>query len=815
MKTTPTKPGKAGTWTTAGSVLAAGALMSGGAAAQEVLPVAPAPFKGQIGLSAKDSQSDFPQPVQAPAGAPNVVVVLLDDVGFGASSTFGGPIDTPTLERLAKNGLRYTHFHTTALSSPTRAALLTGRNHHSVHTGTIMEMGTGYPGYDTLMGKDTVTVAEILKQKGWNTSWFGKNHNVPDWQTSQAGPFDLWPTGLGFEHFYGFVGGETSQWRPAVFEGTKPVEPYLGNPDYNFDYDMANQAIQWVRNQKAVAPERPFFLYYAPGATHAPHHPKQEWIAKYKGRFDQGWDQVREETLARQKKLGIAPAETRLTRRPPGIDAWDSLKPEQQRLYAYMMEIYAGYLEQTDHNVGRVLEAIEQLGQLDNTLVVYIVGDNGASAEGGAHGTFNESIHLNGVDEGYEAILAHEDNLGKWNSHNHYPMGWAHAMDTPFQWTKQIASHYGGTRNGMVVSWPARIKDKGGIRPQWHHTIDIVPTLLEVTGLQAPSIVNGVAQKPIEGVSMAYSFDDAAVPSARRTQYFEMFGNRAIYHDGWVAATTPKLAPWEDVTMVPAAGRIDVITGYKWELYHVAEDFSEAIDLAGQQPGKLHELQLLFYAEAAKYGVLPLDDSKVERLDVSIRPSLTRGRSDFTYAGKVTRIPEGAAPDVKNKSFRIAAEVVVPEGGGNGVIATQGGLPGGWALLLRDGKPVFHYNTLNMAHFEVAAKDALGPGKHTIVLDFEYDGGGLGKGGEGTLSVDGATAARGRIAATIPLRFSCDETFDVGEDTGTPVSEDYDVPNAYTGRIERVTIKLGAAELGAADQRRLLGLEHAARMARQ
>jgi arylsulfatase len=767
-------------------VLAAGTFFGGISSAQEVLPVPPTPFRGEIGLSAKDSVPDFPKPVQVPEGAPNIVVVLLDDVGFGASSTFGGPIETPTLERLAKSGLRYTQFHTTALCSPTRAALLTGRNHHSAHTGVVMEIGTGFPGYDTLMGKDTATIAEVLKQKGWNTAWFGKNHNVPDWQTSQAGPFDLWPTGLGFEHFYGFIGGETSQWRPAVFEGTKPIEPYLGNPDYNFDYDIADQAINWVRNRKAVAPDRPFFLYYAPGATHSPHHPKKEWIAKYKGKFDQGWDKVREETLARQKQLGLVPANTQLTRRHQEIAAWDSLNAEQKQLFAYMMEVYAGYLEQTDYNVGRVLDAIAQLGQLDNTLVIYIVGDNGASAEGSLQGLLNEMVWANGLNEDYKEILKRKDDLGTWKTHNHYPVGWAHAMDTPFQWAKQVASHYGGTRNGMVFSWPIRIKDHGGIRPQWHHVIDIVPTILDVTGLGQPSSVNGVAQKPIEGISMAYSFDEPKAPSARRTQYFEMGGNRAVYHDGWMASTTPVSTPWSSFEPT-----VDVITGYKWELYHVAEDFSQAINLADQYPDKLHELQLQFYAEAARYNVLPLDHSKVERFDVSIRPSLTRGRTAFTYYGTLTRIPEGTAPDLKNKSFRITADLVLPEGDAQGVVLTQGGLSGGYALLFKDGKPLFHYNLANVAHDTIAAKDALAPGKHTLVFDFKYDGGGIGKGGTGTLSVDGKLVAQGRIARTMPIRFSFDETFDVGEDTGTPVSEDYDVPFNFTGTIEKVVVNLG------------------------
>ena len=765
--------------------LVLGAALASPAAAQEVLPAPSAPFKGQIGLSAKDSQPDFPQPVQAPRAAPNIVVVLLDDVGFSASSPFGGPINTPTLDRLANNGLRYTQFHTTALCSPTRAALLTGRNHHSAHTGGVMEIGTGFPGYDTLMGKDTATVAEILKQKGWNTAWFGKNHNVPDWQTSQAGPFDLWPTGLGFERFYGFVGGETNQWRPAVFDGTRPIEPYLGKPDYNFDYDIADQAIEWVRNQKAVAPDRPFFLYYAPGATHSPHHPKKEWIAKYKGRFDQGWDKVREETLARQKQLGVVPVNTQLTTRHKEIPAWGSLNAEQKQLFAYMMEVYAGYLEQTDYNVGRVLEAIAQLGQLDNTLVIYIVGDNGASAEGSLQGLLNEMVWANGLNEDYEEILKRKDDLGTWKTHNHYPVGWAHAMDAPFQWAKQVASHYGGTRNGMVIAWPARIRHQGGIRSQWHHVIDIVPTILEVTGLPQPSSVNGVAQRPIEGVSMAYTFDYPEAPSARRTQYFEIVGNRAIYHDGWMASTTPVSTPWSSFEPT-----MDVITGYTWELYHVAEDFSQAVNLADKHPDKLRELQLLFYAEAARYNVLPLDHSRAGRFDVSIRPSLTRGRTAFTYYGTLTRIPEGSAPDVKNKSFRITAHLVLPEGDAQGVVLTQGGLSGGYALLFKDGKPLFHYNLANVAHDTIAAKDALAPGRHILEFDFRYDGGGIGKGGIGTLSVDGKQVAQRRIARTMPIRFSFDETFDVGADTGTPVNLDYDVPFPFTGTIEKVTVDL-------------------------
>jgi len=753
--------------------------------AQEVLPIPPKPFQGQIGLDAKHSKPDFPQPVEAPKDAPNILVVLLDDVGFGATSTFGGAIATPTIDSLAKNGLRYNQFHTTALCSPTRAALITGRNHHSAHTGVIMEAGTGFPGYDTVMGKDTATIAEILKQNGWNTAWFGKNHNVPDWQSSQAGPFDLWPTGLGFEYFYGFIGGDTSQWRPAVIEGTKPIEPYIGKPDYNFDYDIADQAIRYIRMQKAVAPRRPFFVYYAPGATHAPHHPKKEWVEKYKGKFDQGWDKLREEILARQKRLGIVPTDAKLTPRHQEIAAWDSLKSEEKKLFAHMMEVYAGFLEQTDYNVGRVVEAIRQTGQLDNTLIIYIAGDNGASAEGSPQGLLNEMTFFNGISEGYQQVQGRMDEIGSWTTYNHYPVGWAHAMDTPFQWTKQIASHYGGTRNGMVISWPARIKDKGGVRPQWHHVIDVVPTVLEAVGIQMPASVNGVAQKPIEGISMAYTFASPKTPSARKTQYFEMLGNRAIYDDGWVAATTPTNAPWD-----PAGSTVDVIRGYSWELYNVDKDFSEADNLAGQNPDKLKELQLLFYAEAAKYDALPLDNSKTTRLDPAIRPSLTRGRSSFDFYEGMTRIPEGAAPDVKNKSFSIRAEVEIPKEGAEGMLVTQGGLFSGWALYLDKGRPVFHYNTVDVFHSDIAATDALLPGKHLIRFDFKYDGGGIGKGGAATLRVNGKLWAEGRIERTIPIRITLDEGFDIGEDTGTPVTRTYDVPFKFTGKIAKVTVDL-------------------------
>jgi arylsulfatase A-like enzyme len=749
-----------------------------------VLPVPPQPFKGTINLRAKESKSDFPQPMKAPAGAPNVLLVLLDDVGFGATSTFGGPCNTPTFDKLAANGLKYNRFHTTALCSPTRAALITGRNHHTVHTGVITEAATGFPGYDSVMQKDTATVAEMLKLNGYGTAWFGKNHNVPDWQTSQAGPFDLWPTGLGFEHFYGFIGGDTHQWRPAVTEGTKPIEPYLGKTDYNFDYDMADQAIKWIGMQKAVAPDKPFFCYYAPGATHAPHHPKKEWVDKYKGKFDQGWDKIREETFARQKAMGVIPADTKLNPRAPGIQAWDTCTPEEKKVYARFMEVYAGFLEQTDFNVGRVLEAIEKTGQKDNTMVIFIAGDNGASAEGSLQGLLNEMTFFNGVKEDIKEVLKNVDEIGTWKTYNHYPVGWAHAMCAPFQWTKQVASHFGGTRNGMVISWPKGIAAKGELRNQFHHVIDIAPTILDVAGITEPTSVNGVTQKPIEGVSMAYTFANAKAPDRRTKQYFELLSNRAIYNDGWVACTTPVGAPWES-----AGSKVDEITGYKWELYNVEKDFSQAEDLAAKMPDKLKDMQLLFYAEAAKYNVLPIDNSKTERLDPAIRPSLTRGRKSFTFTEGMTRIPEGAAPDIKNKSWSITAEVEM-KADTTGMIVTHGGLFGGWGLYLEKGKPVFHYNFVGVKSFEVAAKEALAPGKHIITMNFSYDGGGIGKGGTTTISVDGKEVAKGRVERTIPIRITLDETLDIGEDCGTPLNLSYDVPFKFTGKIEKVTIDL-------------------------
>lgn len=757
---------------------------------RKILPLADTPFKGKVGLRPEDSKKDFPVEPFAPKGAPNILIILTDDVGFGASSTFGGPIPTPTFDRVANNGICFNRFHTTALCSPTRAALLTGRNHHSVATACIMEAGVGFPGYNTLVPQSKRGLGDILKLNGYNTSWYGKNHNVPDWHTSQAGPFTLWPVGLGFEYFYGFVGGDTNQWNPAIVENTRPLEPPHDNPDYNFDEDMADKCIAWLRMQHAVAPDKPFLAYYAPGTAHAPHHAPKEWIEKFKGKFDYGWDKQREMTFAKQKEMGIIPQNTKLTVRSEGIPAWDGLNDKEKELYARMMEVYAAALSHCDHQTGRVIDAIEEMGELDNTLIIYIMGDNGASAEGSPQGLSNEMTFFNNIPEPFDELYAKKDLLGGPMTFNHYPIGWAHAMDTPFQWTKQIASHFGGTRNGLAISWPAKIKAKGEIRNQFHHVIDILPTILEATGLPQPSSVYGVAQEPIEGVSMMYAFNDAKAPAKRETQYFEMFANRALYKNGWVATTTPNTPPW-----VSVAEPVDPIDGYKWELYNIEEDFSQANNLAEANPEKLKELQRLFYIEAVKYNVLPLDNSKIQRLDISNRPNLTEGRKEFTYYEGMTRIPEGSAPDLKNKSFGISAELEIPEGKAQGLIMTQGGRFSGVGLYLLDGKPVFHYNLCGVERYTVASKEALTPGKHVVTLDFNYDGGGVGKGGTATLTVDGKEVAKEKIPKTIGFRMSLDETLDIGEDTGTPISEDYKVPFKFTGEIKKVTISLADHKL--------------------
>ena len=780
--------------------------------AQEVvLPKPEPPFHGKIGRTVKDSTPDFPKSVEAPAGAPSVLLIMTDDVGFGASSTFGGPIQTPNFQRIADSGLRYNMFHTTALCSPTRAALITGRNHHTNASGVITEFATGYPGYNSLVPKSSGSVGEVLKENGFNTSWFGKMHNVPDWMSSQAGPFDLWPSGLGFEYFYGFLGGDSDQWHPALYENTRPIEPYLGNPLYILDRDLADKAISWLRMQHALAPNKPWLLYYATGTAHAPHHAPKEWIAKYRGQFDQGWDKVREETLARQIKLGVVPANTQLTKRPDGIPAWDSLSADQKRLYARMMEVYAGALSHADYQIGRLLDAVQESGQLENTLVIFLMGDNGASAEGTLQGTTNEvATAANSVTESLPYLLSMIDELGGPLTYNHYPVGWAHAMDAPMQWTKQVASHFGGSRNGMVISWPARIKDRGSLRSQFCHVIDIVPTIYEAAGITPPTVMDGVQQKPLEGVSLVYTFDNANAPTRHSTQYFELVGNRAIYKDGWMASTTPLRLPWVTIGFEPNPD------DFKWELYNINEDFSQANNLAEKNPNKLKELQDAFDVEAKKYNVYPLDSSFASRADPAIRPSLTRGRTEFAYYQGMVRIPEGSAPNFKNKSWAIAAEVTVPDNLANGVLATIGGRFGGWALLMEDGKPEFVYALSNQPEhkFWIASNQPIPAGNHVVRFEFKYDGGGIGKGATGTLFVDGTAVAEGRIAQTVGVRFSLDETFDVGSDMGTPVVEDYldKMPFAFTGTLKKFVVVLEPENLTPEERKRLLEEEARASM---
>jgi arylsulfatase len=723
--------------------------------------------------------------VKAPAGAPNVLVVLIDDMGFGQPGAFGGPLHMPTGDRLAQGGLRYNQFHTTAVCSPTRAALLTGRNHHTNNTASIMETSTAYPGNTGQRPLSVANVAAMLRYNGYSTAHFGKNHETAAWEVSPSGPTDRWPTRNGFDKFYGFFGGETNQWAPAVYDGMVRVE-VPKDPDYHFTTDMTNQAIRWVQAVKSLTPDKPFFVYFAPGATHAPHHVPKEWIAKYKGKFDQGWDKVREETLARQIKLGVVPAGTKLAPKPPAIKDWDKLSADEKKLFTRQMEVFAGFAEHTDFEVGRLVDAIAGLGQLDNTLVFYIFGDNGASAEGGMNGMFSEMTYFNGVQETVADVLKHYDDLGGPYAYGHYAAGWAVAGDTPFTWTKQVASGYGGTRNGLVVHWPKGVKAKGEVRSQWYHVIDVVPTVLEAAGLPEPKMVDGVPQTPIEGISMLGSFGDAKAKDNHVTQYFEIFANRAIYHDGWLAGTVHK-APWE--TKPRAALEADT-----WELYDTRSDFSLANDLAKKDPARLEKMKALFMKEAEKYTVLPIDDRSVERVNPAIagRPDLMAGRTSLTLYEGMAGLSENVFINTKNRSHTVTAEVTIPEKGANGVVLCQAGRFGGWSLYLKDGRPTYTYNFIGLERFTVAAKEPVPAGKATIRFEFAYDGGGLAKGGVGTILVNGKKVAEGRIERTQPMIFSADEGGDVGEDGETPVVEDYGIaaPYRFTGKIAKVTIEL-------------------------
>jgi arylsulfatase A-like enzyme len=775
---------------------------------RDVLPI-PDPEVSPIDvMDARDPDATFPpiEPLRPPEGAPNVLVILIDDAGFGSSSAFGGPCETPNFERLAWNGLRYNRFHTTALCSPTRQALLTGRNHHAVGMGGITEIATSAPGYTSIRPKSAAPLAKTLNLNGYSTAQFGKCHEVPVWETSPMGPFHAWPTGSGFEHFYGFIAGETNQYAPALYEDTVPVEPdRTPEEGYHFTEDMTDHAIEWIRQQKALTPDKPFFVYYAPGATHAPHHVPVEWSAKYKGKFDQGWDRLREETLARQKELGVIPQDAELTTRPAEIPAWDETPDDMKPILARQMEVYAGFMEHTDHHVGRLIDSLAELELLDDTLVYCIVGDNGASAEGTPNGCFNEIVVLNGAAglETVDFMTARIDDFGTPKAYNHYAVGWAHAMDTPYQWTKQVASHWGGTRNGTIVHWPKRIQAKGEVRSQFHHVIDIAATVLDAAGLPEPRLVDGIEQMPLHGVSMKPTFDDAASPERRTTQYFEMFCNRGIYHEGWTAVTRHS-TPWV-MTETPPLDE-DV-----WELYG-PDDWTQANDLAGEQPEKLAELQLLFLDEAKKYNVLPLDDRRAERFnpDLAGRPQLIKGTRQLLFGGMV-RLTEHSVVALKNKSHSVTAEIEVANGPPEGVVIAQGGAFGGWTLYAKDGKPAYCYNLFGLQLFKIAGDEAIPEGTHQVRMEFAYDGGGLGKGGNVTLYLDGNAVGEGRVEATVPMLFSGDETTDLGSDSATPVTDDIEAGKTeFTGRVKWVEIDLGD---DAADADHLITAEERLRVA--
>jgi len=753
--------------------------------------------------------------VEPRQGAPNILLIMTDDSGFGVPSTFGGVIPTPALDRIAAMGLRYTNFNSTALCSPTRAALITGRNHHSVGFGVIAEQSTGYPGYNSIIPRDKATIGRILKDNGYRTSWFGKDHNTPEFQASQDGPFDQWPTGMGFEYFYGFVGGDANQWQPNLFRNTAAIYPYVGHPGWNLTTGMADDAIQYLNRIKAVAPDQPFFIYYVPGGTHAPHQPTPEWIKKISDMhlFDQGWDKLRDQIFANQKRLGVIPQDAKLTPWPHDLlKHWDELTPDEKKMFLRQVDVFAAYVAYTDHEIGRVIQAVEDLGKLDNTLIFYINGDNGNSAEGTLLGTPNEVAMFNQVMVPVEDQLKYfYDAWGTDRTYPHMAVPWSWAFDTPFSWTKQIASHWGGVRQGMAIAWPAVIKDKGGIRHQFHHIIDIVPTILEAAGIAAPDVVDGIPLKPIEGVSMAYTFDkaNADAPSRHHTQYFEMMGDHAIYNDGWIASTKVMRPPW--VTAAPVS---QDPASFPYELYDVTKDWTQFDNIADKNPGKLKELDALFWEEAAKYQVLPLDATVATRL-IAPRPSLSAGRTVFTYAGPVTGTPNGDAPSILNSSYNFKAEVEIPQGGGEGMIVTQGGRFGGYGFYVLKGKPVFLWNLVDLKRVRWEGTEVLSPGKHTLEFDFKYNGlgmgtlafnniSGIGQGGTGVLKVDGTAVATQTMEHTLPLILQWDENFDVGSDTGTPVDDqDYQVPFAFTGKLSKLTLTIERPKLTPEDIQKL------------
>lgn len=764
-----------------------------------VLPTPTPPFAGVIQPNLVDSTPGWPPTIAPPAQSPNVLLILIDDAGYGSNSVFGGIVPTPTLDKLAQRGLRYTQMHNTALCSPTRAALLTGRNHHAVGFGNVAEGSSGYPGYDTVTGPASAHVAMTLKENGYFTAWFGKNHNVPIWEATPAGPFEHWPVGQGYDYFYGFVGGDTSQWQPGnLFRNTTPIHPYNGKPGWNLNTALADEAIGYISTQTATNPKRPWFIHYAPGATHAPHHPTPEWVEKISAMhlFDDGWNSVAERIFANQKKLGVVPPNAKLPAWPDFLPRWETLSADQKRLYVRQIDIWAAYMAYTDNEIGRIIETIEKLGQFDNTLIVFVCGDNGMSAEGSLNGTPNEVAYFNGVALTVEQMLPLIPVWGTDRTYNHFAVPWAFAMDTPYRWCKQVASHLGGTRSGMVMSWPNRIKDAGGIRNQFHHVIDIAPTILDAIGIPQPTMVNGIAQRSYDGVSMVYSWDKASAnaPSTRKTQYFEIFGNRAIYHDGWMANTVPAAPPWEGVNaQVPT----DVMNGYKWELFNLAEDPTQTNDLSAQEPDRLRDMQELWLMEATRNQVLPLNNSQIPLLTLE-RPGPAAGRTQFVYTAPMTSTQFAVAPSILNRSYRITAEIEVPQGGANGVLVTQGGRFAGYGLYLKDGKPTFTINLLGLERPKWQGTEALSPGKNTIVFDWKMDPQGMAvaRGGTGTLSVNGKQVAQHSLPKTLPFIWAWDETFDVGLDTGTSVDDaDYQVPFAFTGKLGKITFDLGESSM--------------------
>lgn len=763
-----------------------------------VLPIPDAPFQGKIRETYKESAPEKLKLITPPGGAPNVLLILLDDAGYGQTGTFGGLIPTPTLDRLAAGGLRYTRFHVTALCSPTRAALLTGRNSHSVGMGMITNNSTSFPGYNGWIPKSAAFISETLRQNGYATSAFGKWHVLPDWESGPTGPFDHWPTHQGFEYYYGFIGGQMNQWTPNLFEGEIPLEmqiPPGRKADFTLNEALADKAITWINTEKSVTPARPFFVYFAPGATHAPLQAPKAWIEKFKGKFDMGWDQYRQIVFERQKKLGVIPSDAKLTPRPKEIPAWDSLSANQKKVAARLMEVFAGFMAQTDFEIGRVIDAIQQTGQLDNTLIFFIAGDNGASLEGNVYGHFDMMEEVNNQPEEADSLVKRLDDFGGPNSYPHYPAGWAWAGNTPFQWGKQIASYFGGTRDPLVVYWPKRIKDQGGVREQFHDVIDIAPTILEAAGLPQPREVDGVSQKPIDGVSMLYSFDAPGAEERRKTQYFEMYANRAIYHDGWVAANWTGRTPW--------TRRWEGGMGQQpWQLYHITSDYSEADDLASKYPFKLKELQDLFVMEGKRYQVFPLDPRNAERGNPNLRPSLTEGRKQFVYYAGAGHLLSSLAPNTLNRSFTITAYVNIPAGGAEGVLVAQGGVTAGYTLFMKAGKPVFTYRYFNRQLTSISSPKALAPGLAVIRLEFVYYGSGIGKGATATLVVNGNKVGAAKIPETVPVSYSFDETFDTGQDTGAPVG-DYIAPFKFTGGIQKIEVDTDPQNLSAVDREKL------------